>query len=122
MPHLILEHSDNLVEPLDTRAVCAELHAALLRFETFTLEDMKSRIVARDRYYSGAGAPEDVFAHLTVYIMAGRPPERRKEIGAALLAVVKRGLGRSWRERRCDVTVDVREMDRGTYAKEVSGG
>ena len=120
MPHLVLEHSDNLVEPLDHGALFAALHAELEGFGLFRPEDIKSRAVAHARYRVGQGDPGDVFVHVTLSIMAGRPVEVRKALGAAILGVVQRGLGRTWTERRCDVTVEVREMDRETYAKGVS--
>lgn len=122
MPHLILEHSDNLVAPLDHAALFAALHAELERSGLFRPEDIKSRAVAHAHYRVGKGEPSDVFVHLTLSIMEGRPVEVRKALGAALLAVVQRGLGPTWSERRCDVTVEVREMDRGTYAKVVNRG
>ena len=122
MPHLVLEYSDNLVEPLDVGTLFAKLHAELEGFGLFRPEDIKSRAVAHAHYRVGKGDPGDVFVHVTLSIMAGRPAEVRKALGAAIAAGVRGALGRTWQERRCDVTVDVREMDRETYAKQVSRG
>ena len=120
MPHLVLEYSDNLVEPLDIGTLFAKLHAELEGFGLFRPEDVKSRAVAHPHYRVGKGDPKDVFVHVTLSIMAGRPAEVRKSLGAAIATVVQGALGRTWQERRCDVTVEVREMDRDTYAKVVS--
>ena len=121
MPHLILEHSD-LVAPFDHRALFAELHAVLERTGEFQLAQMKSRAVARARCYIGAGDPENIFVHLTVYILSGRPVGLRKKIGAELLEVLTRQLAKSVAGRPSDITVDIREMDRETYAKEQRRG
>jgi 5-carboxymethyl-2-hydroxymuconate isomerase len=117
MPHLILEHSDNLVAPFDHRALFRELHAALAATGEFRLEQMKSRAIAQDRTYVGAGDRDAIFAHLRVYLLSGRTLELRRRIGTELLAVLQRGLAGSIAGRPSDLTVDVREMTRETYAK-----
>ena len=122
MPHLLVEHSDNLPRPLDHVALLAALHAKLEEFRLFKPEDIKSRIVAHDRFRVGSGDPGQVFVHLTLSIMGGRELETRKRLAAALVEVTVRGLGATWSERRCDVTAEVREMERESYGKRVSGG
>lgn len=121
MPHLILEHSE-LAAPFDHRALFQELHGVLERTGEFKLEQMKSRAVARARSYIGAGDPESIFVHLTVYILSGRSIELRKRIGAELLEVLTRQLAKSVTGRPSDITVDIREMVRETYAKEQRRG
>ena len=122
MPHLILEYSDNLVGPLDHRALFRELHGTLDAFGEFKLDQMKSRAVARDKYYVGAGAPENIFVHLTLYILGGRALELRQHIANALLGTLTRALEQNVRGRPSDLTVDVREMERETYAKAQAEG
>ena len=122
MPHLLVEHSNNLPVPLDHGALLAALHAKLEEFQLFKPEDIKSRIVAHDRFRVGSGDPSQVFVHLTLSIMAGRDLETRKRLAAELVEVTVRGLGAKWTARRCDVTAEVREMERESYGKRVSGG
>lgn len=122
MPHLLVEYSDNLAAPLDEAALLAELHRALEGFGLFKPEDIKSRLVAQGRFRVGAGDPSHLFVHATLSIMGGRDQETRKKLGGALVEVLRTGLGRNWEERRCDVTAEVREMERETYAKVVSRG
>lgn len=117
MPHLILEYSDNLPEPLDHQALFAQLHAVLERFDSVQIADIKSRAIAHRHYHIGSGAPESVFVHLTVAILSGRPVALRQQLGTELLAVLRRVFARTWKARPCDVTVDIREMRRETYGK-----
>ena len=121
MPHLILEHSDNLVVPFDHRALFRELHTTLQATGEFRLEQMKSRAIAEGRTFVGAGEPGNIFAHLRVYILSGRSLELRQRIAAELLAVLQRWLAASVAGRPSDITVDVREMVRETYAKVQTG-
>jgi 5-carboxymethyl-2-hydroxymuconate isomerase len=117
MPHLTLEYSNNLPAPVDFGALFTRLHEALAVIGPFPLEQIKSRAVPHDVFRIGAGAPESVFVHLTLAILTGRITEQQHQIGEQLLAVLREGFARTWEERPCDITVDIREMPRKTYAK-----
>jgi 5-carboxymethyl-2-hydroxymuconate isomerase len=117
MPHLTLEYSNNLPAPVDFDALFARLHETLAEIGPFPLEQIKSRAVPHDVFRVGAGAPESVFVHLNLAILTGRLTDQQHEIGERLLAVLREAFARSWDERPCDITVDVREMPRKTYAK-----
>ena len=121
MPHLTLEHSDNLPAPVDFGALFASLHEALVEIGSFRLADLKSRAVPRPCFRVGAGSPESVFVHLTVAIFAGRPPAQQQEIGERLLAILKAAFEPAWIERPCDITVELREMRREGYFKTMNG-
>jgi 5-carboxymethyl-2-hydroxymuconate isomerase len=117
MPHLTLEYSNNLPAPVDFGALFARLHATLAEIGPFPLEQIKSRAVPHDVFRVGAGAPGSVFVHLTLAILTGRLTDQQHEIGERLLEVLREAFARSWDERPCDITVDIREMPRKTYAK-----
>jgi 5-carboxymethyl-2-hydroxymuconate isomerase len=117
MPHLILEYSDDLPAPVDFDALFARLHAELATAGPFPLAAIKSRAVPHRVYRVGAGAPESIFAHLTLEILSGRDLEQRRRLGELVLGILRETFARAWDERPCDLTVDVREMERATYAK-----
>lgn len=117
MPHLILEYSNNLPEPVDFQALFRSLHAALAETGSVDPAILKSRAFAHDVFRVGAGAPEGVFVHLTVLLLSGRELASQQRIGERLLAVLRESLARTWAERPCDLTVEVREMRRETYFK-----
>jgi 5-carboxymethyl-2-hydroxymuconate isomerase len=117
MPHLPLEHTNNLPAPVDFDALFARLHAALAEAGPFPLAAIKSRAVPLEVFRAGTGAPENVFVHLSVAILSGRDLEQRRRIGGLLLGILREAFAPAWDERPCDITVDVREMERGTYAK-----
>jgi 5-carboxymethyl-2-hydroxymuconate isomerase len=117
MPHLILEYSNNLPAPVDFGALFARLHDTLAEIGPFPLEQIKSRAVPHDVFRIGAGAPESVFVHLTAAILTGRDTEQQHHIAEQLLAALREGFATAWNERPCDITVDIREMPRKTYAK-----
>jgi 5-carboxymethyl-2-hydroxymuconate isomerase len=117
MPHVTLEYSNNLPAPVDFGALFARLHATLAETGPFPLAQIKSRAVPLDVFRVGAGAPESVFVHLTVAILSGRDADQRRRISESLLAVLREAFERAWDERPCDLTVDIRELQRETYAK-----
>ncbi len=117
MPHLTLEHTAPLPLPVDTRAALAALHAALATLGLFRLEEMKSRAVEHRITCVGAGSTASVFVHLTVAILAGRSPEVRKRIADTCLHTLQGCFAAVYDHYPCDVTVEVREMEQGTYAK-----
>ena len=122
MPHLVLEHSDNLPGPFDHEALFADLHDRLAATGQFKLAQIKSRAVACPRSFVAEGRPERVFVHLTVSILSGRDEVFRQELSASCLAVLRAGFGRAWEERPCDLTVEIREMERASYAKAMNDG
>ena len=117
MPHLTLEYSNNLPAPVDFGVLFARLHETLAEIGPFPLEQIKSRAVPHDVFRIGAGAPESVFVHLPVAILTGRVTEQQHGIGEQLLTVLRGAFAKAWDERPCDITVDIREMPRKTYAK-----
>ena len=50
-------------------------------------------------------------------VLAGREARLLREAGDALLAVLRESFPRARAERRCDVTVEIREMQPGLYFK-----
>jgi 5-carboxymethyl-2-hydroxymuconate isomerase len=120
MPHLTLEYSNNLPEPMDFRALFSRLNAALAEMGPFRLADIRSRAIAHDQFLVGDGASGSVFAHLTVGILGGRDSALQKRISARLLAIVRETFARAWAERPCVITVEIHEIRRETYCKETN--
>jgi 5-carboxymethyl-2-hydroxymuconate isomerase len=117
MPHLVLEHSDNLAEPLETAKLLQKLHEALLPLGPFEMSQIKSRVITYQEYRVGVGAKESVFVHLTVSVLSGKTIEKRKQIADRMSEVLSEAFAATYAERPCDITVDIREMERETYVK-----
>ncbi|MEU7298585.1 5-carboxymethyl-2-hydroxymuconate Delta-isomerase [Streptomyces exfoliatus] len=117
MPHLVLEYSGNVRDSFDPTAVLAEIHTALSAAGGFRPQDFKSRAVRLDTYAVGDGSREQSFANLDVRTFAGKSPENRAAIAEAALAVLTRAFARTMSETSCDVSVQVTELDRASYAR-----
>ncbi|MEU6896032.1 hypothetical protein ABZ934_30635 [Streptomyces sp. NPDC046557] len=121
MPHLALEYSSNARDPFDAAVVFAEIHTALAVAGGFRLQDFKSRAVRMDSYAIGDGSREQSFVNLDVRTFAGKSPQTRAAIAETALAVLTRAFARTLRETSCDISVQITELDRASYARTRSG-
>ncbi|WP_176709980.1 5-carboxymethyl-2-hydroxymuconate Delta-isomerase [Streptomyces sp. Wb2n-11] len=117
MPHLVLEYSGNVRDSFDPTAVLAEVHTALTTAGGFRPQDFKSRAVRLDTYAVGDGSREQSFANLDVRTFAGKSPETKAALAEAALAVLTRAFAQTMSETSCDVSVQVTELDRASYAR-----
>ena len=117
MPHLVLECSANVPDEPDFDRVLRSLHEAMTTVGPFDLANVKSRAVRHERFRVEDGAPDRAFVHLTASVLAGREARVLRETGDALLAVLRECFPRARTERRCDFTVELREMRPGLYFK-----
>ncbi|MFK0011781.1 5-carboxymethyl-2-hydroxymuconate Delta-isomerase [Streptomyces sp. NPDC091027] len=117
MPHLVLEYSGNVRDSFDPATVLTEVHSALTTAGGFRPQDFKSRAVRQDVHAVGDGSREQSFVNLDVRTFAGKSPETRAAIAEAALAVLTRAFARTMSETTCDVSVQVTELDRASYAR-----
>ncbi|MFI9630541.1 5-carboxymethyl-2-hydroxymuconate Delta-isomerase [Streptomyces sp. NPDC052042] len=117
MPHLVLEYSGNVREAFDPAVVFAEIHTVLSAAGGFRPYDFKSRAVRLDTYAVGDGSREQAFVNLDIRTFAGKSPATRAAIAEAALAVLTRAFARTMSETGCDVSVQVTELDRASYAR-----
>ena len=117
MPHLVLEYSSNVPHARDMSVVLRRLHEALVAAGPFDLEKIKSRAVRHDAYRVADGAADRAFVHLTAAVLDGREAELLRRAAEALLAVLERAFAHARAERRCDLTLEIREMPQALYFK-----
>jgi 5-carboxymethyl-2-hydroxymuconate isomerase len=88
MPHLILEHSEELAEKHDLHAIAQELFDVTRDSGVFDVKDIKTRTI--DCKNVIMGTENQTFAHLTLRMVAGRPLEVRQKLASDLLAVLEK--------------------------------
>ncbi|WP_405551827.1 5-carboxymethyl-2-hydroxymuconate Delta-isomerase [Streptomyces sp. NBC_01171] len=121
MPHLVLEYSGNVRDDVDPAAVFGKLHNALAEAGGFRFQDFKSRAVRMDRFLIGDGSYEQSFVNLDIRTFAGKSIEARAAISEAALAVLTEFFPATLRETACDISVQVTELDRASFARMRSG-
>ncbi len=119
MPHITIEYSPNLTR-CEPSAVLAQVNQALARSGVFDDADIKSRAVRLQDVLVGSQGAPCAFVHATIRLLAGRSAATRAALAADVLDALQRSLpDGAVDDRPVQVSVDVVEMDRATYAKTV---
>ncbi len=109
MPHFVIEHSASLNGEIDSSLLQA-LAKRASELELAAAADLKLRAISCNCYWIGDAASD--FCHLTISMHAGRSPEQKKLLSESMLAVLVQHL-----PGLKSVSVEVRDMDRASYAK-----
>ena len=120
MPHLTLEHTGNIRPTVEFEAVFLRLHSVLAG-AGIKLAHCKSRAVERKRFYVGGGGGSSAFVHLDVRFMEGIPDESKQEIGQGVLAVLEECFKEPPGIDDLQITVEIRDIERGAYFKFPAG-
>ncbi len=119
MPHITIEVSPELTD-FDSHRALERVNRALADSGQFDDADIKSRVLRlREVRIGAAGAPQG-FVHATLRLLAGRNQATRAVLSATLLEALVDSLPASADgPRSVQVSVDVVEMDRSAYAKQI---
>ncbi len=123
MPHVIIEHSSNIPKIL-VKSLQAEIQNIMTSIVegNFDADQCKARSFGFDEYLVGKSDQSSAsFLHITIKILSGRSTEVRKKLAEKIsdfaqkifAELVSKGLD----TKRCDISVDVVEMDRDVYQK-----
>jgi len=116
MPHLVLQFSDNLRQPVDARSLFRALHERLSVIAGLAIANFKSRVQPQGDALVGEGAPGNAFVHLDISLLT-RPPETRAALAEAALQVLHSRLGPALAGLDAQVTVYVHDLDPRAYRK-----
>jgi 5-carboxymethyl-2-hydroxymuconate isomerase len=117
MPHIIVEYSANLEPALDPQALVDALHRTAIDLGIAEAPAVRTRAERRDVFRVGDGNPANGFVHVVARLRIGRPKEKRKALGEALLAVLNRELDAAFKAHPIAVTVEIHEIDHMTFRR-----
>lgn len=117
MPHIVLEHSTNIIEKPDFEQLFSRMHWVLNELGAFKLADIKSRVYPCPIFYIADGNPDHAFVHLRLEIVEGRSSDIKKQAGERLLALLRETFPESIKQRSCQLTVELRDMAKDGYFK-----
>lgn len=112
MPHLTLEASYNTATKEQLTELLAHLHNFVGAYETVDIESLKSRLVDRTVFFSGAQGCENRFMYCTLDILPTRTAAWKKKIAKDLLAALKQA-SLSWGKQanKLSINVEIRELN-----------
>ena len=114
MPHVITEYSANLEGAVDIAALVKELHETAIASGLFEVGGIRSRAKKREIFRVADGDPENGFVFIMARLAPGRPAEKRKALGEALLATASMRLEPVFASRGLSLAVEIQELD-GEY-------
>jgi 5-carboxymethyl-2-hydroxymuconate isomerase len=117
MPHIIAEYSVNLEDRLDVQALVDDLHRAAVDSGIAEIVAIRTRAVPREHFRVADGKPENGFVHIVARLRVGRPEEKRKELGRALLAAADKRLANVYPTHPIGLTVEIHEIDHMTFRR-----
>ncbi len=122
MPHLVIELTENTRLTCSQEELLDEANAALLSSGQFQEPDIKSRCITLTTYRQGTEQADRAFVHATLTILDGRDQAVRKQLGQLVANAIGEMVRPGAPGQSVQVTVNVVEMERATFAKQVIGG
>ncbi|MGO2292334.1 MAG: 5-carboxymethyl-2-hydroxymuconate Delta-isomerase [Pseudoalteromonas sp.] len=108
MPHIIIEHSEDL--PVLPQVLVEKIHQAAYDSGLFELPTIKTRAIAYQHYQLGQG--KEGFIHVAAHIMSGRSIEQKQQLSEDLLACLK-----TYCRDSDSLSVNIQDVDHEIYRK-----
>lgn len=124
MPHLIIEHSGN-IKKKSIAALESKIQEIMnVQEGDFDADQCKCRSLSFDEYFVGyLDESESSFIHVTLKVLTGRSVEVRNNLSQKIIEFLQRFYDElKLPTKRCDISVDIVEMERQTYQKIVIKG
>ena len=119
MPHIIIETSKNILAS-ESLKVGQEIQQIMKKIVegNFDPDQCKIRVINYENYIVGLEENDENFIHISIKILAGRAVEVRQKLASQSFEFVNnfyKNLKLS--QKRCDISIDIIEMNRETYQK-----
>ena len=113
MPHCIIEYTPNL--PIDTTGLLQTAHQVMIDSGLFGVADIKTRAFVVNDYVLGASSVgEGNFIHIIIRLLDGRTIAQKQALTSNMAKTLRARL-----QNVPSITVDIIDMVRESYAKDV---
>lgn len=110
MPHIVVEHSRNILEKVDLNEIGKSIHNAFIEVsDTFSMHTLRTRLVCDDYYMSDGG--DHCFVHLNIELVAGRPDEVKQGLIEKTISYLNSYFYKSIENKGCIISVELREIN-----------
>lgn len=117
MPHLIVEYSRNLAGFPEAQALTELNQAVTASPEIADEADLKTRFAVANSFAIGTAPEPRAFVHAQLRLLSGRTPEAKRDLSERMAAVLRR-LAPKPAGVLVQLSVEIVDMDRGSYTKE----
>lgn len=116
MPHCIIEYTPRVVGTLPKNQLIQIAHHIMLDSGLFGVADVKTRAFVTEDYLLGNGQIGDGdFIHIIIRLLEGRTVEQKRTLTNDMASSLRQCL-----PALLSITVDIIDMVRATYAKDVA--
>lgn len=122
MPHLVIEITENARLNCSPEELLDQANAVLFASGQFQEADIKARCITLDTFRQGTEPADRAFVHARLSILDGRDLETRRALGQSVCDLLAEAVRTGTDGPRVQVSVEVVEMERATYAKKVISG
>jgi len=112
MPHIIIEHSEDVAGQISIGDLIDAVHDATLSSDLFPEYDIKTRAIAYRHHRTGQ--TRDAFVHVAVHLLDGRSDAQKADLADAILGKIEPLLPRVQ-----SVGVEIVDIHRASYRKRV---
>ena len=120
MPHVVIEYTRDLVPTPAPAELLAAIHREIVEVSGAPLSNIKSRMHPVDSHV-GDGNPSNAMVHAEIALMEGRSEEAKQALATSCCALLRESFAEATSGRDVQVTVEVRDIVRATYAKHPPG-
>ena len=112
MPHIMIDHSEDVAAQISIDDLMAAVHEAAMASDLFSEYDIKTRAIAYRHHRTGQ--TRDAFVHVAVHLLDGRSDAQKADLADGILARIEPLL-----PRVASVGVEIVEIHRASYRKRV---
>jgi 5-carboxymethyl-2-hydroxymuconate isomerase len=117
MPHLTVEYSRNLAGFPEAQALTELNQAVTASPEIADEADLKTRFIVANSFAVGTATEPRAFVHAQLRVLSGRTPEAKRDLSERIASVLRRLTPRP-AGVLVQLSVELVDMDRGSYVKE----
>ncbi|HRW29938.1 MAG: 5-carboxymethyl-2-hydroxymuconate Delta-isomerase [Alphaproteobacteria bacterium] len=110
MPHCVIEYTRDIEKKIDISELLETAFDAVLTSGHFDRASIKARAIGFDIFKSGQS--RDDYIHVKLRILSGRTADEKKFLSDHLIAAIGPHIGNTK-----SLTVEIIDMDRGSYGK-----
>ena len=114
---MMLQYTANVTQEIDFSTLFLDLHHVISDVAGIRIGNCKSRAVRLEHFCVGQGDPTGGFVHLDVRFLEGRTLAVKGALGRALLKTLEAAYAPSIAEHALQITVEIQDIQRGTYFK-----
>ena len=112
VPHCLIEYAKDVENQVEISKLVEAVFNGAYSSELFDSAQIKTRALAFEHYMVGNRKSD--FIHVTLSILSGRTNEQKAQLSMLVLSQLK-----SLSLQATSLTVDVRDLDRASYAKAI---